>query len=132
MSGLTYSLCPNQYVYIWHSLFFMWQNYHFGRQNSGLNALLNTTTFKIRSNNIEKHSLQTATILGLLGGVWFNTGGTHYHDLIMIIRNTCGILTLILILFSLFYSFLIKMEIKRFLFYIFSIVFLFHNLYLVM
>lgn len=126
LAGLTYALIPESIAVAWWCIYMFWQNWHFGRQNHGIYALVvleEQGTAKL--NSFEKYLIYSAVFLGSLGGMFFAGGTGQTHELLMLIRSYCGYLTLGLALVGILYVLAnsSRFSLNRILFLLFSLLF---------
>lgn len=126
LAGLTYAVVPESLAVGWWCIYMFWQNWHFGRQNYGIYAMVALEEQgSAKVNAFEKYLIYSAVFLGSLGGMFFAGGTGQIHDLLMLIRGYCGYLTLGLALIGIFYVLAnsSRFSSNRILFLLFSLLF---------
>ena len=108
LSGFSFSIIPNNYSFFWLAVYFVWQNWHFGRQNFGLYALVaasETPDQKVTS--VERFLINFVISIGALGAIFFvTTENDFWHFYALEMRQLCKYFTAVVFFLVVGYVFL--------------------------
>ena len=97
LSGFSFAIIPNNYSFLWLAVYFVWQNWHFGRQNYGLYALIAASeTPNHKMTSVERFIINFVIAVGALGAIFFVTSeNIFWHSYALELRQLCKYFTVI-------------------------------------